>query len=153
SVVTFDQIAQVLVDAQPVNDPGLFTDRIMRIGIGGTTAIHDGVLLGALEVRKFKDPTRLNRIVLLSDGQANVGPRRPEEFAALGAALLADGISVTTIGLGNGYNEDLMLKLARASDGNHAFARDPSDLITIFNKEFNDVLASCAQTVSIDIDL
>ena len=46
-----------------------------------------------------------------------------------------------------------MLQLALASDGNHAFARDPSDLITIFNREFNDVLASCAQTVSIDIDL
>src|SRR5262249_20094874 len=42
---------------------------------------------------------------------------------------------------------------ARASDGNHAFARDPSDLIYIFNREFNDVLASCAQTVSIDIEL
>ena len=46
-----------------------------------------------------------------------------------------------------------MLQLARASDGNHAFARDPSDLINIFNREFNDVLASCAQTVSIDIEL
>ena len=46
-----------------------------------------------------------------------------------------------------------MLELARSSDGNHAFAREPSDLITIFNKEFDDVLGSCAQTVSIDIDL
>ena len=46
-----------------------------------------------------------------------------------------------------------MLELARNSDGNHAFARDPSDLIQIFNREFNDVLAACAQTVSIDIEL
>jgi Ca-activated chloride channel family protein len=92
-------------------------------------------------------------VVLLSDGQANVGPRRPDEFAVLGRALLAEGISVSTIGLGLGYNEDLMLALARASDGNHAFAHDPSDLIQIFNREFNDVLASCAQTVAIEIDL
>jgi len=91
--------------------------------------------------------------VLLSDGQANVGPSRVEDFSRLGAALLAHGVSVSTIGLGLGYNEDLMLELARSSDGNHAFARDPSDLITIFNREFNDVLSSCAQTVSIDIDL
>ena len=46
-----------------------------------------------------------------------------------------------------------MLQLARASDGNHAFAREPTDLINIFNKEFDDVLGSCAQTVSIDIEL
>ena len=71
----------------------------------------------------------------------------------LGQALLAQGISVSTIGLGLRYNEDLMLQLARASDGNHAFAREPTDLIQIFNKEFDDVLSSCAQTVSIDIEL
>ena len=99
------------------------------------------------------EPRRLNRIVLLSDGQANVGPSRVEDFIRLGKGLLHERISVSTIGLGLGYNEDLMLQLALASDGNHAFARDPSDLITIFNREFNDVLASCAQTVSIDIDL
>ena len=46
-----------------------------------------------------------------------------------------------------------MLQLARASDGNHAFARDPGDLITIFNREFEDVLGSCAQTVSVDVEL
>jgi Ca-activated chloride channel family protein len=152
SVVTFDHLAQRLVGAQQVTDRTLFIDRIRHIAVGGSTAIHDGVGLGASEVGRFKDPRRLNRVVLISDGQANVGPRRPDEFAALGARLLAEGISVTTIGLGLGYNEDLMLELARASDGNHAFARDPSDLIHIFNKEFDDVLASCAQTVSIDLE-
>jgi Ca-activated chloride channel homolog len=46
-----------------------------------------------------------------------------------------------------------MLKLARASDGNHAFVGEATDLIPIFNKEFDDVLGSCAQTVSIDVEL
>ncbi len=153
SVVVFDTRADVLVPAQKVTDPEYFIDRIRRIGIGGSTAIHDGVLKGRGEVLTYMDPRRLNRIVLLSDGQANVGPSRVEDFIRLGKALLHERISVSTIGLGLGYNEDLMLQLALASDGNHAFARDPSDLITIFNREFNDVLASCAQTVSIDIDL
>jgi Ca-activated chloride channel family protein len=153
SVVAFDDSVDVLIPAQAVADPGLFEDAIRRIGVRGSTAIHAGVLKGAAEVRRLKDAGRLNRVVLLSDGQANVGPKRPDEFALLGRALLAEGISVSTIGLGLGYNEDLMLALARASDGNHAFARDPSDLIHIFNREFNDVLAACAQTVSIDIEL
>jgi Ca-activated chloride channel family protein len=153
SVVIFDQSVDVLVPAQPIVDANLFTDLIRRVQARGSTAIHAGVLTGAGEVRKLKSPGRLNRVVLLSDGQANVGPSQPEAFAALGRGLLAEGISVSTIGLGLGYNEDLMLALARASDGNHAFARDPSDLITIFNREFNDVLASCAQTVAIDVEL
>jgi Ca-activated chloride channel homolog len=153
SVVTFDHMVDVLAPAQPVSDPGRLTDLVQQITVRGSTAIHAGVVQGAAEVAKFKEPRRLNRVVLLSDGQANIGPMRPDEFAALGSLLLAQGISVSTIGLGLGYNEDLMQKLARASDGNHAFARDPSDLIQIFNREFNDVLGSCAQTVSIDVEL
>jgi len=152
SVVIFDDRVDVLIPAQPVSDRGMFTNGIRQIGARGDTAIHDGVMEGASEVRKFKDPKRLNRIVLLSDGQANVGPSQPADFARLGSALLGEGISVSTIGLGLGYNEDLMLQLARASDGNHAFANAADDLIQIFNREFDDVLAACAQTVSIDVE-
>jgi Ca-activated chloride channel family protein len=153
SVVIFDNQVDVLAPAQPVADPNTYVELIRRIGVRGSTAIYDGVQQGAREVRKFKDERRLNRVVLLSDGLANVGPKTPPEFAKLGRELLAEGISVTTIGLGLDYNEDLMLQLARASDGNHAFATAPNDLIQIFNREFDDVLASCAQTVSIDVDL
>jgi Ca-activated chloride channel homolog len=153
SVVIFDDKVEVLVPAQKVTDRNLFIDRIRSVGARGSTAIHAGVSEGASEVRKNMDARRLNRVVLLSDGLANVGPRNPEDFAKLGGALLKEGISVSTIGLGKEYNEDLMLQLARAGDGNHAFAAAPDDLIKIFNKEFDDVLAACAQTVSIDIDM
>jgi len=153
SVVIFDDQVDVPVPAQTVADRNYFIDRIERVGVRGNTAIYAGVTQGAREVRKFKDPHRLNRIVLLSDGEANVGPTQPAEFAALGRQLLAEGISVSTIGLGADYNEDLMLQLARAADGNHAFSRAPTDLVQIFDREFNDVLTSCAQMVSIDVEL
>lgn len=153
SVVIFDDKVDVLIPAQPVNDRAMFADRVRQVSVRGRTAIHDGVSEGAREVRKFKEPRRLNRVVLLSDGQANVGPSRPADFARLGHELLGEGISVSTIGLGLDYNEDLMLQLARASDGNHAFANAPNDLIQIFNREFDDVLAACAQTVSIDVEV
>jgi Ca-activated chloride channel homolog len=153
SVVIFDSVAEILVSARKVSDRNYFADQIRQIGVRGSTAIFDGVSTGAQQVRMFKDARRLNRVVLLSDGQANVGPRRVEEFEKLGRDLLGEGISVSTIGLGPGYNEDLMLQLARASDGNHAFANGASDLIQIFNREFDDTLGSCAQTVSIDVEL
>jgi Ca-activated chloride channel family protein len=149
----FDDTADVVMQAQPVHNSALFINAIQQIFARGSTAIHAGVLVGANEVRRYKEPKRLNRVILLSDGQANRGPSLPADFSVLGSALLREGISVSTIGLGLGYNEDLMLALARAGDGNHAFAREPTDLIQIFNKEFDDVLASCAQTVSIDIEL
>lgn len=153
SVVVFDNKIDVLVQAQPVDGHAAFVDRIRQVTARGSTAIHGGVIEGAQQVRHNLDSRRLNRVVLLSDGQANVGPRRPEDFAKLGRDLLQQGISVSTIGLGLQYNEDLMLALARASDGNHSFVGETTDLVQVFNKEFDDVLASCAQTVSIDVDL
>jgi Ca-activated chloride channel family protein len=153
SVVIFDDKIDVLVQAQHVDDHAAFIDRIRQVTSRGSTAIYGGVTEGAQQVRANLDPKRLNRVVLLSDGQANVGPRRPDDFAKLGRELLAQGMSVSTIGLGLQYNEDLMLALARGSDGNHSFVGENTDLIQVFNKEFDDVLASCAQTVSIDIEL
>lgn len=153
AVVVFDDHVNLLVPAQPVTDPATVAAPVATIAAGNTTAIYAGVLGGSVEALKNHNSGRLNRVILLSDGQANVGPRNPDEFGHLGRSLLAQGISVSTIGLGMHYNEDLMLKLARGGDGNHAFARSPADLINIFNKEFDDVLGACAQTVSIDVEL
>ena len=153
SVVVFDNVADVLMQAQPVHDPAVFDNAIRQIWARGSTAIHAGVLLGASEVRRYHEPGRLNRVVLLSDGGANIGPSKPADFALLGAALLSQGISVSTIGLGLGYNEDLMTKLAYASDGNHAFVERSDQLVSIFDKEFGDVLSVVAQELVIKIRL
>lgn len=153
AVVVFDHEVDVLVPAQKVTDRTPFIDAIRQVSVRGRTAIYAGVTEGANEVKKHLDAHRLNRVVLLSDGLANVGPSKPSDFARLGRTLLQAGVSVSTIGLGDAYNEDLMLELAKAADGNHAFAATPDDLIKIFNKEFDEVLAACAQMVSIDVNL
>src|SRR5690606_13622280 len=100
----------------------------------------------------FMEHGLVNRVVLLSDGLANVGPSSPGELADLGQSLGRDGIAVSTIGLGLDYNEDLMTRLASASDGNHMFAERPSDLEEAFGREFGDVLAVVAQRVNIRIE-
>jgi len=95
----------------------------------------------------------VNRIILLSDGLANVGPKSPSELGELGASLNKEGIAVSTLGLGLDYNEDLMVKLAQRSGGNHHFIENAADLVRIFNYEFDDVLSVVAQEVNIIIDL
>ncbi len=57
----------------------------------------------ASEIRKFKDDKKVNRVILLSDGLANVGPSAPSELGGTGASLLKEGVSVSTLGLGLGY--------------------------------------------------
>lgn len=151
SVVAYDHRVEVIQPATRINNHYAIANAIRRIYPGGSTALFAGVSKGAEEVRKFLNKNQINRVILLSDGRANVGPQTPTELGKLGQSLSREGISVTTIGLGLGYNEDLMETLARRSGGNHAFAENASDLAKIFQKEFNDVLSVVAQNAVIRI--
>ncbi len=75
----------------------------------------------------------------------------PLSLKQLGRELGSQGIAVTTIGLGLDYSEELMTRMALASDGNHAFVENPEQLADIFNKEFGDVLSVVGQDVDIEI--
>ncbi|NVK41719.1 MAG: VWA domain-containing protein [Oceanospirillaceae bacterium] len=151
SVVTYDSRVEVVVPATRLHDPIPIYRAIRGIRAGGNTALFAGVSKGARELRKFLDRNQVNRIILLSDGLANVGPQSPAELGRLGQSLAREGISVTTIGLGLGYNEDLMTQLAGFSDGNHAFVENAEDLARIFQYEFGDVMSVVAQDLSIEI--
>lgn len=151
SVVAYDHRVNVLIPATKVGNREYIIGRIQQLYADGSTALFAGVSKGAFEARKFIERNRVNRIVLLSDGLANVGPSSPGELSSLGYSLAKEGISVTTIGLGIGYNEDLMVSLAQSSDGNHAFAESADDLATIFSHEFGDVLSVVAREVAVKI--
>jgi Ca-activated chloride channel family protein len=152
SVVAYDDTVRVLVPATRVADRRAVLAAIEALQPGGSTALFAGVSYGGAEVRKFLDRERVNRVVLLSDGLANVGPDTPAELGALGASLKKEGVAVSTIGLGLGYNEDLMSRLAGRSDGNHAFVEHPRDLARIFDLEFGDALSVTAQDVLVSIE-
>jgi Ca-activated chloride channel homolog len=151
-VVSYSDNAYVLSPAARLRDTERVRAAIRNIDAEGRTALYAGVSQGIRELRPFVDPYKVNRIILLSDGLANVGPSSPQELEALGREAAQAGITVTTIGLGLGYNEDLMTRLALASDGNHAFVERPQDLVKIFNEEFGDVLAAIGGDVEIIIE-
>ena len=151
SVVAFDHRVQIVVPAGPFENFEEVKRRIEAIGPGGQTAIYAAVRQAGQSVGEAASPDRVSRVILMSDGQANVGPSSPAELEALGRELGNQGIAVTTIGLGLDYSEELMTRLALASDGNHAFVENPEQLADIFNKEFGDVLSVVGQDVDIEI--
>jgi len=152
SIVTFESEVQVLLPATRVTDKKSILALIDGIESDGSTALFGGVSRGAAEVRKFLTRNGVNRIILLSDGMANVGPDSPSALGDLGSGLRREGISVSTIGLGLDYNEDLMTRLAQTSDGNHAFVQEPRDLARIFDLEFDDALAVVARDLKLTLD-
>jgi Ca-activated chloride channel family protein len=153
SVVTYDSTVQVLVPATKLTDKDQVAQLISQVEAGGNTALFAGVSKGAAELRKFMSTDRVNRIILLSDGLANVGPSSPGELGDLGESLRKENVSVSTLGLGLGYNEDLMVKLAGRSGGNHHFVEQATELADIFHREFEDVTSVVAQDVKVRIEV
>lgn len=153
ALIAYDSDVETLVSARRVGDGRHLEEAIRRIEARGMTALHGGVTRGAEEVRRhIEDRRYVNRVILLSDGQANVGPASPDELGRLGAVLMREGIAVSTIGLGLGFNEDLMTRLAHRSDGNTYFVEDSEDLPRIFAAELGDVLSIVARRVVIEIE-
>ncbi len=153
SVVVYDSTVRVLVPATKLTDKDAVCRKIREISANGSTALFAGVSKGAAELRKFIDRNRVNRVILLSDGLANVGPQSPSALGELGSSLIKEGISVSTMGLGLNYNEDLMSQLAQRSDGNHIFIEKAEDLAKVFSFEFDHVLSVVAQEVAITINI
>jgi len=152
ALVTYDHAVETVVAARRVGDMEGVESRIRQVEAGGNTALFGGVSQGASEVRKHLTDRYVHRIILLSDGLANVGPSSPDELGRLGAALIKEGISVTTVGVGNDYNEDLMTQLSQKSDGNAYFVQSSGDLPRIFAAELGDVLSVAAKKVRLLID-
>src|SRR2546427_9307774 len=151
SFVAYSDRAELVFPAQEVEDKEALKRRISRIQPGGSTALYAGVELGAEQVQKHLSAERINRVILLSDGLANVGPSSPRDLRRLGGALSERGIAVTTIGVGDDYNEDLMAGLAEASDANYYYVKDTEKLPEIFAKELGELLTVAAREVRIEI--
>ncbi len=151
SVVAYNHVVQTIVPARKARDIDWIENRIRSFSAGGNTALFGGVSTGAAEVRKNLDNDYVHRVILMSDGIANVGPSSPGDLGRLGAALMKEGISVTTVGVGLDYNEDLMTQLSQNSDGNTYFVENSSDLPRIFAAELGDVLNVVAKNVKIKI--
>jgi Ca-activated chloride channel family protein len=151
SLVIFSDEARVLAPAQKVEDKEALKEKIESIEAGGSTALYAGVKTGARQIQEYFSFKRINRVILLSDGLANVGPSSTRDLRRLGSDLAEKGISVTTIGVGDDYNEDLMAGLAEASDANYYYVQDTEKLPEIFAKELGEMLTVAAREIKIEI--
>ena len=153
SVVVFDDRIDVLAGAQTASEANkaAIVEKLRTVEARGSTAIFGGVSAAASEIRKNLARKLVNRIVLLSDGEANVGPSSPEELGLLGASLVKEGVSVSTLGVGLGYNENLMAALATRSDGNTYFIENGDDIPRIFDAELGDAFQVAARDVKLSV--
>ena len=152
SVTTFDSRVQRLIPNTLAENKRRIIELIRGITTGGSTALHAGWTEGAEQVGRNLLAGGLNRVILLSDGLANVGERNPDTIASHVRRLVEEGVSTTALGVGDQFNEDLLKAMADAGDGNFEFIESPKQLPTIFQKELKELAATFGTKVSLGIE-
>ncbi len=149
ALVAFDQDVRLLAPAAAPDRKTLAT-AIDSIPHGGTTNLSGGWLKGAEELRRVTGEGP-RRVLLLTDGLANVGVTDPGRLSAMSGSMKGEGIGTTTIGYGSGFDEALLTAMADAGGGNSYFAAGPDDAPGIFDDEFEGLATVAAQNVSLEI--
>lgn len=152
SIVTFDTGASVLYPASRIGDGNGIRYAINCIQPGGSTNIHGGLMLGYAEARKHFQRGVTNRVILLTDGIANVGVVDPSRIAADSLECNGQGIDLSTIGVGLDLNNDLLRTLARSGRGLYHFISDYHDIDKVFVNEVQSLVSSVAKKVEVRID-
>ncbi|MBF2001205.1 MAG: VWA domain-containing protein [Synechococcales cyanobacterium M58_A2018_015] len=152
SIIAFDGQVETVVPSTPALEKSPILQAIHRIRERGSTALHAGWVEGGVQVGHHLRSDRLNRVLLLSDGLANVGETNPDVIANDVHGLAQRGISTTTLGVGNDYSEDLLEAMARSGDGNFYHIESPQQLPAIFQAELQGLMATLGQQVSLGIE-
>jgi len=151
SVTIYDDEIETIVPSMLAVDKASIIRKISRIYNRGKTALHDGWVQGGIQVSQHLNPDHLNRVILLSDGMADVGETNPDVIASDVHGLAKRGINTTTMSVGRDYNKDLMEAMAHNGDGNYYYIRSPRQLPSIFNIEMQGLPATMGNDVTLAI--
>ena len=153
SIVTYDDEIATVVPPQSVTDKNALKAAIRRIRAGGLTNLSGGWLKGCEHVKAHLDPQRIDRVLLLTDGHANVGINNPTVLMTTARQKAEEGISTTTLGFGQGFNEDLLIGMARAGNGNFYFIQSMDEASEEFGIELDSLRAVVGQNLVVTIEL
>jgi uracil DNA glycosylase len=151
SVVAFDSNVTTVVEPQPLTDPAAVRKAIRKIRPGGATALHGGWLQGCKHALERKGERLVRRVLLLTDGQANVGITDPRKLVEAARQQADKGVTTTTLGFGAGFNEDLLIGMAEAGGGNFYFIETPEDATQVFQIEGESLTSIAARGLALTV--
>ena len=151
SIVTFEEVVDLLMPAQRVTDKQRIKDGILRLQPGNTTNLHGGLSLAIQQVVSFSDPGRATRIVVLTDGDPTAGIKDFSSLVQFAGDIKQQGITITFLGFGPDYNEELLASMAKKAGGNYYFIAQPALIPEIFRQELDKMLTTVARNLQLKI--
>jgi Ca-activated chloride channel family protein len=157
SLVAFDNKAELLLDARPMDEAGRAAAASAIRGLidRGGTNLFDGWLLAAERVATAMavDPAASHRVLLLSDGHANNGLTDRAEIAGHVGALLERGVLTSALGIGDGYDERLLGAIAEAGGGSLHDAAGGVEVAEVVLGELQEGRAALLERVTLRVSV
>ncbi len=158
AVVVFDDTVQGILPLMPATEPVriMLEARLNNVHRGGSTNLSGGWLTGCQHLATANPPApagRLRRVILLTDGHANAGITDRAELAHHAGMLRGNGISTTTMGLGHGFDENLLESMAEAGGGNFKYISSAEQLHAFFDREIGGMTTIAALMPRIEVRL
>ncbi|MDL1914801.1 FHA domain-containing protein [Anaerolineae bacterium CFX4] len=151
SVVLYNDTVETLLNPEKVQRKDIINQQISRITPSGATNLSGGWLQGVNFVAQNLDKAQTNRVILISDGLANRGVTEASKLVTFATQKYGEGVSTTTMGLGDDFNEELLISLANAGGGAYYYIESPEVMPTILNEELTGLLKMVGQNMTIHV--
>ena len=153
SIVVYGTDARVVLEPTPGSDKGRILEAIYGLHPEGATNAEAGIRLGYKMAMHGYNPNSINRVILCSDGVANVGETGPEEILSEVRHYVEEGVTLTTVGFGmDNYNDVLMEQLADNGDGFYAYVDDMREARRLFIDQITGTLQTIAMDAKVQVD-
>jgi Mg-chelatase subunit ChlD len=153
SVVTFARTARLWVDGVPGSQAAASLATAGQLTPEGGTNLEEAMNLGYATALRHYLPDGVNRVVLLTDGAANLGDVDPESLKGKVESQRKQGIALDCFGIGwEGYNDDVLEALARCGDGRYGFVNTPEAASAEFAGQLAGALQVAASDVKVQIE-
>lgn len=152
-IVVYGSDARVVLEPVSGSDKGAILEAIYRLQPEGATNAEAGIRLGYRMAMQAYNPQGINRVILCSDGVANVGETGPEAILEEVRHYVEEGVTLTTVGFGmDNYNDVLMEQLADNGDGSYAYVDDMREARRLFLEQITGTLQTIAMDAKVQVD-
>ncbi len=153
SVIVYDNVVETVVESTTASPEArrLATSRLATIDARGSTDLAGGWFRGCEQVAQHLSERGVDRVLLLTDGLANVGIKDPTELAGHARELRARGVSTTTFGVGTDFDEALLQAMADAGGGHFYYIADAAQIRDHIASEVGETLEVVARDVELEI--
>lgn len=152
SIVLYNDKVVTFLPPETVTRKDVITQRINTIKASGTTNLSGGWLESCNLVAQNLDPLKLNRVILMSDGHANRGIVEMDRLVGIAQQKREEGVTTTAMGLGEDFNEDLLMAMASSGGGAFYFIESPEVTPLIFKEELQGLLSLIGQNLTISVE-